>query len=105
MPQTTVISATADAANSSDIVVAAGEVATVIMFASDGQMSENTYANIERKIGSNYQPVKDPDGKRGQLKYSQNDSTARLEWTIIAPGTYRVVKPQTSEAVGVVVDS
>lgn len=105
MAQSTVLSATTSAANSADIVVAAGEVVSVAMFASDGQLSEGTYANIERKIGSNYQPVQDPSGKRGQLKYAPSDSTARTEWAIISPGTYRVSKPQTAEAVGIVVDS
>lgn len=91
MPQTIALQPTTAAAESSDIVVADGPVSVTVY---GGQAA----ARIERKIDGAWYPA-------GQdLKISTPNGMAATV-CIAGPGTYRVSKLASDDAVGVAVDS
>ena len=94
MAQVEVLAATTAAGSSSDIVVAAGETVAVGAFASTGSISSHFVGTLERLIGEDdYEPVTG-------FAFGLGNTNA----AITAPGTYRVSKGASLQAIGFVTD-
>lgn len=98
MAHTTILASATGAGNSSDIVVGATPI-SVAIFAADGVISSSVQCPVYRKVGANYQPHCDADGRRVFL------SADRPDYTFTGPGTYRVSKLATAESIGVAQDT
>lgn len=102
MSQSTILSAGTTAASSSDIVVTATAVSVSIFSSAGGRLPSDVQLPLERKIGSNYQPVYDEyRGNYGPVILSES----RMDIGIFAPGTYRVSRPVVTTAIGVALDT
>lgn len=99
MTQSTILAAATAAGNTSDIVVGATPI-QVALFATDGAFTESVQCLVYYKAGSYYYPYTDPATGRQQLV-----TTKRRTLTFKDPGTYRVSKPVTAEAIGVMQDT
>lgn len=98
MAQSTVLAAAATAGQSSDIVVGATPVTVSIFGTSGGAIAVPIALALERKIGSNWQPVYDK-GKPVVL------DQYHMDVCLVAPGTYRVIRPVLTVSIGVATDT
>ena len=93
MAQTTIIAAGTAAATSSNIVLAAGAVATVGIFAATA---------IRLPAGEALQVVQVTPGAVNHVGYLSDKDRATQ---IVGPGTFQVKRPLTTVAFGVFVDA
>lgn len=108
MAQTTVLAATTSAGNSSDIVLDPGSWLKVSMFMTGGNVGQakNTDGSYERLLMLIQE--KDPNGNYVTVwtgKRPLTISRAKPQEVIVGPGTYRVVKSASNNAVGVYTES
>ncbi len=102
MAQSTILSAGTTAASSSDIVVTTTPVSVSIASSAGGRLPSGVQLPLERKIGSNYQPVYDEyRGNYGPVSLGDD----RMDVGIFAPGTYRVSRPVVTTAILVALDT
>lgn len=102
MAQTTILAATTSAANSSDVVVGSAAV-KLSMFMTGGnvQQAEDASGNYERILCVIQE--KDPNGVYVNTYADGNlltISRKNPQQVLIGPGTYRVTKPATINAIG-----
>ena len=88
MTQSTILAAGTAAATSSDVVIAAGAVVTVGIFASSGAIPDGVVCSI----------LQDTPGADVLLhdRLDANQPSAQ----ITGPGTFRIARPVTSVAIG-----
>lgn len=103
MAQTTVLAAATTAGNSSDIVVGSAPV-KISMFMTGGnvQQAKDGSGNYERVLCVIQE--KDPNGvyvNAVSEKKLLTISRMNPQEVLIGPGTYRVVKPATTNAIGI----
>lgn len=88
MAQATILAAATAAGTSTDIVIASGSSVTVGLFVASGGVPPQDYATV----------MQDTPGGDNVVT---NLSGARPSTVLAGPGTFRVLKPVTSVAVGV----
>jgi hypothetical protein len=102
MAQTTILAATTSAANSSDVVVATGAV-KLSMFMTGGNVQNAKDASDKYERVLCVIQEKDPNGvyvntyADGKLLTISRKNPQQV---LIGPGTYRVTKPATVNAIG-----
>lgn len=84
---------TTAALTSADIVVG-GTPVTMFVYSASGAFAQGFTAYVDRKVGANWQPEADYKGVAIVL------TASRPSITSFAPGTYRLRKLETAEAVG-----
>ena len=102
MAQSTILAAGTTAATSSDIVVTGTPVSVSIASSAGGRLPSGVQLALERKIGSNWQPVYDQhDGVYSPVILGAD----RMDVGIYAPGTYRVNRPVVATSILVALDT
>ena len=93
MGQTVILAATADQDDSSEFDVVAGAVVAVSSFTASGIIGPQFAATLQRKIGSDFFDVP-----------GSGLDSIRSEYVVRGPGTYRVTKQVSQQAVGFATD-
>ena len=103
MAQTTALAAGTTAANSSDIVVAAGGM-TISLFSGESDKSfERVKMPIQIKLGSDYYPYTKKQTNRAKRFFPSLSNVQRPIY-IEEPGPFRVVRSAQTKSVGVMTD-
>lgn len=100
MAQSTILAATASAANSSDVTVVTNIPQTISILPPDANaFTESVNMTVYRKLNALYVPHYDRNGDAVTL------SQGRRSVVLDSPGIYRVSKPATTALFGVILDT